>query len=150
MKPRFVVGIVIIVIAVFAVMGFAIAGNSNQEVQVNDIVKMKAQGEDLTQRPLKLTGVVVGESITYDPSTLHLEFDVVNSRNDLVNNLANTPRVRVVYHGIEPDTLVNEAQAIITGHIGADGKFYAGQSPDALMLQCPTKYQAAEVTPTGK
>ncbi len=149
MKPKFVVGIVIIVIAIFAVMGFAIAGNSNLEVQVSDVMKMKSQGEDLTQRPLKLTGVVVGNSITYNPSTLHLEFDVVNSRDDLVNNVATAPRVRVVYQGVKPDTLVDEAHAIVTGRMGADGKFYAGQSPDALMLQCPTKYQAADATPAA-
>jgi cytochrome c-type biogenesis protein CcmE len=144
MKPKFIIGIGIIVIAVFAVMGFAIAGNSNMEVQVNDLTTQKAQGVDLSQRALKLTGVVVGDSIAYDSSSMHLEFDVVNSRDDLLNNAANAPRIRVVYQGVKPDTLVNEAHAIVTGKLAADGKFHAGQSPDALMLQCPTKYQVAD------
>jgi cytochrome c-type biogenesis protein CcmE len=150
MKPKFLIGIGLILVAIFAVMGFAIAGNSNLEVQVNDIQAQKAQGVDLTQRALKLTGVVVGDSITYDPSTLHLEFDVVNSRDDLVSNLANAPRVRVVFQGVRPDTLVNEAHAIVTGKMGADGKFHAGQSPDALLLQCPTKYENADTTASSK
>ncbi len=150
MKPKFLIGIGLILVAIFAVMGFAIAGNSNLEVQVNDIQAQKAQGVDLTQRALKLTGVVVGDSITYDPSTLHLEFDVVNSRDDLVSNLANAPRVRVVFQGVKPDTLVNEAHAIVTGKMGADGKFHAGQSPDALLLQCPTKYENADTTASSK
>ena len=141
MKPKFIVGIVIVFIAVFAVMGFAIAGNSSMEVQVNEVVAQRAQGVDLTQRVLKLTGVVVGDSIAYDSSSMHLEFDVVNSRDDLLGNLAKAPRLRVVYLGVKPDTLVNEAHAIVTGKLGADGKFHAGQSQDALMLQCPTKYQ---------
>ncbi len=150
MKPKFLIGIGLILVAIFAVMGFAIAGNSNLEVQVNDIQAQKAQGVDLTQRALKLTGVVVGDSITYDPSTLHLEFDVVNSRDDLVSNLASAPRVRVVFQGVKPDTLVNEAHAIVTGKMGADGKFHAGQSPDALLLQCPTKYENADTTASSK
>jgi cytochrome c-type biogenesis protein CcmE len=150
MKPKFLIGIGLILVAIFAVMGFAIAGNSNLEVQVNDIQAQKAQGVDLTQRALKLTGVVVGDSITYDPSTLHLEFDVVNSRDDLVSNLANASRVRVVFQGVKPDTLVNEAHAIVTGKMGADGKFHAGQSPDALLLQCPTKYENADTTASSK
>lgn len=150
MKPKFLIGIGLILVAIFAVMGFAIAGNSNLEVQVNDIQAQKAQGVDLTQRALKLTGVVVGDSITYDPSTLHLEFDVVNSRDDLVSNLANAARVRVVFQGVKPDTLVNEAHAIVTGKMGADGKFHAGQSPDALLLQCPTKYENADTTASNK
>lgn len=150
MKPKFLIGIGLILVAIFAVMGFAIAGNSNLEVQVNDIQAQKTQGVDLTQRALKLTGVVVGDSITYDPSTLHLEFDVVNSRDDLVSNLANAARVRVVFQGVKPDTLVNEAHAIVTGKMGADGKFHAGQSPDALLLQCPTKYENADTTASNK
>jgi cytochrome c-type biogenesis protein CcmE len=150
MKPKFLIGIGVILVAIFAVMGFAIAGNSNLEVQVNDIEAQKAQGVDLTQRALKLTGVVVGDSIAYDPTTLHLEFDVVNSRDDLVSNLAKAPRIRVVFQGVKPDTLVNEAHAIVTGKLGADGKFHAGQSPDALLLQCPTKYQNADTTASNK
>jgi cytochrome c-type biogenesis protein CcmE len=144
MKPKFLIGIGIILVAVFAVMGFAIAGNSNLEVQVNEVVAQKAAGVDLTQRALKLTGVVVGDSVAYDPASLHLEFDVVNSREELVNNLAQAPRIRVVYQGVKPDTLVNEAHAIVTGKMSADGKFHAGQSQDALMLQCPTKYENAD------
>jgi cytochrome c-type biogenesis protein CcmE len=144
MKPKFVIGIGIIAVAVIAVMAFAIAGNSSMEVAVNDVVAKQSQGVDLTQRALKLTGVVVGDSIQYDASSLHLEFDVVNSRDDLVSNITKAPRLRVVYQGVKPDTLVNEAHAIVTGKLAADGKFHAGQSQDSLLLQCPTKYQNAD------
>ena len=144
MKPRFLIGIGVILVAVVAVMAFTIAANSNLEVKVNDLVAQQAKGEDLSQRALKLTGIVVGESIAYDPAKLHLEFDLVNSRDVLVNSLATAPRVRVVYQGVKPDTLVHEASAIVTGKVAADGKFHAGDSPDALMLQCPTKYENAD------
>jgi cytochrome c-type biogenesis protein CcmE len=142
MKPKFLIGIGAIFVAVIAVMAFTIMGNSSMEVQVNDLLAQEKSGADLSQRSLKLTGWVVGDSIAYDPNTLHLEFDVVHSREDLVNNLPNTQRVRVVYQGVRPDTLVNEARAIVTGKVNSsDGKFHAGSSPDALLLQCPTKYE---------
>jgi cytochrome c-type biogenesis protein CcmE len=144
MKLKFIIGIGIVIVAVAALMGFAIAGNSSLEVKVNEVVAQRAQGMDLSQRVLKLTGVVVGDSIAYDASSMHLEFDVVNSRDDLAGNLAKASRLRVVYQGLKPDTLVNEAQAIVTGKLGADGKFHAGQSPDSLMLQCPSRYQDAQ------
>jgi len=35
--------------------------------------------------------------------------------------------------------LKDEAQAIMTGHLGEDGIFYA----DELLLKCPTKYEEA-------
>ena len=144
MKPKFVIGIGVIAVAIAAVMGFALIGNSSLEVKVNDVIARQEAGADLTQRALKLTGIVVGDSIVYDPASLHLEFDVVNSRDDLVNNLADAPRLRVVYRGVKPDTLVNEAHAIVTGKLAPDGKFHAGDAPDALLLQCPTKYENAE------
>ena len=144
MKPKFIVGIVIIVIAALAVMAFAINGNSNLEVKVSEVVAQQARGADLSQRALKLTGFVVGDSITYDSSALHLEFDVVDTREDLVNHLATAPRIRVVFQGVKPDTLVHEAHAIVIGKVASDGKFYAGKSQDALMLQCPTKYESVD------
>jgi cytochrome c-type biogenesis protein CcmE len=37
-----------------------------------------------------------------------------------------------------PDLLKDEAQAIVTGKLGADGVFVA----DELLLKCPSKYAA--------
>ena len=45
----------------------------------------------------------------------------------------------MVYNGVKPDLLRDEAQAIMTGKLGADGVFYA----DELLLKCPTKYEDA-------
>jgi len=45
----------------------------------------------------------------------------------------------VVYIGPKPDLLRDEAQAIMTGHMAADGIFYA----DELLLKCPTRYEQA-------
>ena len=48
-------------------------------------------------------------------------------------------RMQAIYIGPKPDLLRDEAQAIMTGHIGEDGVFYA----DELLLKCPTKYEEA-------
>jgi cytochrome c-type biogenesis protein CcmE len=141
MKPKFLIGIGLIFAAVIAVMAFTILGNSSMEVKVNDLLARQQKGELTAGRSLKLTGVVVGDSVVYDPATLKLEFDIVHDRDQLESNLANAQRVRVVYAGVKPDTLVNEAHAIVTGKLAGDGKFHAGTSPDALLLQCPTKYE---------
>jgi cytochrome c-type biogenesis protein CcmE len=49
------------------------------------------------------------------------------------------PRLQVVYQGVKPDLLRDEAQAIMTGKLGEDGVFYA----EELLLKCPTKYEEA-------
>ena len=144
MKPKFLIGIGLILAAVIAVMVFTVAGNSSMEVKVNDLIAKEQAGTLTPDRSLKLTGLVVGDSITYDPNSLKLEFDVVHDRDQLMNNLSQAQRVRVVYQGVKPDTLVHEANAIVTGKLGSDGKFHAGNSPDALLLQCPTKYDDAD------
>lgn len=141
MKPKFAIGIGLIFAAVVAVIAFTIAGNSSTEVRVNDLLDKQRSGQVTPDRSFKLVGMVVGDSISYDPLTLHLEFDVVHDRDHLVNRLAGAPRIRVVYRGTKPDTLVHEASAIVTGRLGADGKFYAADSPDSLLLQCPTRYE---------
>jgi cytochrome c-type biogenesis protein CcmE len=46
------------------------------------------------------------------------------------------PRLEVVYEGVKPDLLQNEAQAIMRGRLGADGRFVA----DDLLLKCPSRY----------
>lgn len=142
MKPKFVIGIGAILAAVTAVMVFAIAGNSSTELKVNDLLTKVSSGE-VADRSFKVTGIVVGDSIVYDQNTLDLQFDLVNAREDVHVTPVTAPRIRVKYRGVRPDTLVHEATAIVTGKIGADGKFVANDSPDALLLQCPTKYESA-------
>ena len=51
----------------------------------------------------------------------------------------NRSHLQVIYNGPKPDLLRDEAQAIMTGHLGEDGIFYV----DELLLKCPTKYEEA-------
>jgi len=48
-------------------------------------------------------------------------------------------RLPVVYEGVMPDLLRDEAQAIMTGHLDENGLFHA----EELLLKCPTKYEEA-------
>ncbi|MFN3705692.1 MAG: cytochrome c maturation protein CcmE [Thermoflexales bacterium] len=143
MKPKFLIGLGLIVASIAAVITFAIMGNSSMEVRVNDLLAKQQRGEASSDRSFKLIGLVVGDSIRYDAQSLRLEFDVVNDREHLLNH-TKAPRVRVVYFGAKPDTLVHEASAIVTGRLSEDGKFYAANTPDSLLLQCPTKYDSAK------
>ena len=111
-------------------------------------------------KDIRVSGAVLGDSIAYNPDTLTLTFTVVNIPGDnkeieqmgglatvLHNAVVDTslPRMDVVYNGVKPDLLKNEAQAIMTGKIGTDGKFYASE----LLLKCPTKYEEAVPEQSG-
>jgi cytochrome c-type biogenesis protein CcmE len=118
------------------------------------IDELLGRGPDVVGQSVRLTGAVLGEDIQYNPETLTLSFTIVNipADQDLVNaagGLAEAlheavldedrSHLQVVYVGVKPDLLRNEAQAIVTGELGEDGIFYANE----LLLRCPTRYEEA-------
>ncbi len=116
------------------------------------IGEMLAQKETLQGRALRISGAVDGATIVYDAPSLTLRFVLADVPTDMeaieqagglaaalhraVNDLG-AARVEVVYVGPRPDLLRHEAQAIVTGHLGGDGVFYA----DELLLKCPARYE---------
>ena len=125
----------------------------NQEY-FSTVDELKAMGSSAYDRNLRLSGAVLGDTIQYDPQTLTLTFEVAHIPGDFAEveaqgGLAEVlraavadptrTRITVVYVGPKPDLLRSEAEAIMTGRLGADGIFYA----DELLLKCPTKYEEA-------
>jgi cytochrome c-type biogenesis protein CcmE len=118
------------------------------------VEELISRGDSVGDRELRISGAVIGDTISYDPQTLTLKFEIAhvtgdNAEIEAQGGLAevlhaaatdpNRPRLQVVYNGVKPDLLRHEAQAIMTGRMGADGAFYA----DELLLKCPTKYEEA-------
>jgi cytochrome c-type biogenesis protein CcmE len=112
-------------------------------------------------RSLRVSGAVMGDSIEYDAQTLRLSFVVAhvpgdNAEIEAQGGLAevlhqavidpNRSHLTVVYTGVKPDLLRDEAQAIMTGKLGEDGNFYA----EELLLKCPTKYEEAVPEQSGE
>ena len=116
--------------------------------------ELNATGSAVVDKNLRVSGAVVGDTIQYDPQSLTLSFEVAhvpgdNAELETEGGLAvalheavidpSRPRMKVVYVGPKPDLLRDEAQAIMTGHLGEDGVFYA----EELLLKCPTRYEEA-------
>ncbi|MDD2921945.1 MAG: cytochrome c maturation protein CcmE [Anaerolineales bacterium] len=150
-KTKFILGGLLILAAVAYLIVSSTQASKEYFMTVNEV---KAEGAAAVGKSLRLSGAVVGDTIEYDASTLTLTFEVAHVTGDndeiaaqgglaavLKQAAADTTRerVKVVYVGPKPDLLRNEAQAIMTGKIGADGVFQA----DELLLKCPTKYEQA-------
>lgn len=118
------------------------------------IEELRAMGDRAIGRNLTVSGAVLGESIVYDPAIPRVTFTIVQVPADpkevaragglaaVLHAAVNNPdasRLEVVYNGVKPDLLKHESQAIIRGHLGEDGRFYA----DEVLLKCPTRYQEA-------
>ena len=150
-RAKFIVGGLLILAAVIYLIVSATQANAEFFMTVNEL---RSKGNSLVGRSLRISGAVIGDSIQYDPQTMNLTFKIAhvpgdNAAIEMGGGLASVlhtavtdptrARLTIVYNGPKPDLLRDEAQAIVTGHLGEDGIFYA----DELLLKCPTKYQEA-------
>lgn len=148
---KFIIGGLLILAAIVYLIMSSAQANAQYFMTIDEV---GANGGDLQGRDLRVSGAVVGDSIQYDPQSLTLTFTVAhipgdNKEIEQAGGLAEVlhlavsdpsrSKMEVVYNGPKPDLLRNEAQAIMTGSIGQDGKFYA----DELLLKCPTRYEEA-------
>lgn len=150
-RMKFIVGGLLIITAIAYLIISSTRASAQYFLTVDELI---AKGSSVSDRDLRISGAVIGDSIKYDPQTLTLTFDVAhvpgdNKEIEAQGGLAevlhaavsdpNRARLKVTYNGVKPDLLRNEAQAIMTGKIGSDGVFQA----EELLLKCPTKYEEA-------
>lgn len=150
---KFVFGGIVIVAAIIYLMVSSLQANVQYFLTVDEVLEKQNSGE-LTGRNIRLSGAVLGDSIQYDMDTLELRFTIVHVPADIklvedegglaaaLHNAVMDPtrsQLEVVYYGARPDLLQNEAQAILTGELIANGVFEA----DELLLKCPTKYEGS-------
>lgn len=154
---KFVIGGMLILGAVVFLIWSATASTSEYFLTIDEL---NAKGASIVNKNLRVSGAVIGDTVQYDPQTLTLTFEVAhvsgdNAQLETEGGLAEAlhqavldpsrKRMTIVYVGPKPDLLRNEAQAIVTGHLGEDGIFYA----DELLLKCPTKYEEAVPNQAG-
>jgi len=150
-RGKFLIGGLLILAAVIYLIASSTQASAEYFMTVDEV---KAQGSAAVGRNLRLSGAVVGDTIAYDPQTLTLTFEIAHVPGDqaaiedegglaeVLHQAVIDPgrsRVKVLYVGVKPDLLRNEAQAIMTGKMEADGIFHA----DELLLKCPTRYEKA-------
>jgi len=148
-RSKFLIGGLLILAAVVYLIVSSTQANAEYFMTVDEL---KAKGQSALGKNLRVSGAVIGDTIRYDPQTLTLTFEVANVPGDqkeveaqgglaaVLHAAVTDPRrtrLKVIYAGPKPDLLKNEAQAIMTGRLDADGIFRA----DELLLKCPTKYQ---------
>jgi cytochrome c-type biogenesis protein CcmE len=148
---KFVIGGILILGAVVFLIWSSTAASAEYFLTIDEL---NAKGSGVVDKNLRVSGAVIGDSIQYDAQSLTLSFDVAHVPADnlaietegglaeVLHQAVMDPgrsRIKVVYVGVKPDLLRNEAQAIMTGHMGNDGVFYA----EELLLKCPTRYEEA-------
>jgi len=150
-RMKFIIGGLLIVGAILYLIFTATQSTAQFFLTVQEL---KDRQSSLVGKNVRISGAVVGETITYNSQTLELKFTVANMPADIkeidalgglgvvLNKAVNdpkAPRLSVYYKGPKPDLMKGEAQAIMDGKLLADGTFVA----DTLLMKCPTRYEQA-------
>jgi len=135
-----------------AVIYLIVSGTGGAARYFLTVEELQAMEDETVGRNITVSGAILGKSIAYDSSVPRVTFTIVQvpgnpKEVEQAGGLAaalhaavndpDTPRLEVVYNDVKPDLLQHEAQAIIRGHLGDDGRFYA----DEVLLKCPTRYE---------
>ncbi len=89
------------------------------------VTELLAEGS--SDRIVRATGTVVGETIDWDVAELLLRFDLTYEGGSISVN----------YHGARPDLLEDGIEAVVEGRYQGESRFEA----DAILLKCPSKYE---------
>ena len=140
---KFLIGGLLMLAAVVYLIVTGTSSGAQYFMSIDDLLR----NPDYIGKTVRMSGAVIGESIQYDSRTLSLDFTVAHipvETTDLARTLhdavTNPSAARLKVHldnEVMPDLLTNEAQAILTGQLGADGVFYATE----LLLKCPSRYE---------
>ena len=123
-------GIVIAGLIVATALGYLIVtGMRDTMVFYYTVSEVSSERDTLGNVPLRVAGKVVAGTIQVS-DTNHLDRRFVIQEGGF--------QIPVTYHGITPDTLVDGADAVVEGKLGADGVFHA----TFVMAKCPSKYEA--------
>jgi len=148
-KVKFILGGLLIVAAIAYLIVSSTKASAQYYLTIEELNQARATYAD---REIRLSGAVIGDTIEYNATTGDLSFDVANipadnkeieAKGGLAQVLhdatmnPDAPRLHVLYNGVRPDLLNNEAQAIMTGKLDAQGNFVASE----LLLKCPSKYE---------
>lgn len=128
MKPKklkFVAGAAIIL---GAVVLLAISGLEESKAYYQTIPELKAMGPRSEGARVRVAGMVVPGSIVRREEGVEFK---ISQENDVLT-------IRYVGREPVPDTLVDDAQAVVEGHILRDGSFEASQ----VQAKCASKYEA--------
>ena len=128
-QTKFIVGGAIIVAVVAYLIASSLGGSQTYYMTVGEL---KGKGAAAVGQKVRVAGIVSGDSIQVDDRNLNLRFEMADESGQLT----------VAYHGIRPDMLRDQAEAVVEGKLNGQGVFDA----NSLLLKCPSKYEAAATT----
>lgn len=123
-QMKFVVGAIIIFAAIAYLVYSAVGSAGAYYLTVSELQQQAAEHHG---KNVRVSGVVVDDSVNYDSSKLILQFNIKDDQGTLP----------IYFNGPKPDNFSRAAEAIVEGKYGDDGVLYA----KTLLLKCPSRYE---------
>jgi cytochrome c-type biogenesis protein CcmE len=124
---RISLSVIVMVSALSWLMYASVRDGAEYYKTVDEVVANPAEWHG---KRLQVHGHVLGDPMM-NPSTLEYRFTMH----------ANGQKIDAVYKGVVPDTFKAEAEVVVKGRLGDDGRVHI--EPDGIMAKCPSKYEAA-------
>jgi cytochrome c-type biogenesis protein CcmE len=122
-KTKFVVGGVVIVLAILYLIYTGIQSSSAYFLTVDELHARS----DMVGRTVRVSGWVDANTIEFNNKELILDFEIFSDEGG---------RLPVVFNGPKPDQMREGAEAIVEGKF--DGNQFTAQT---LLLKCPSRYE---------
>ncbi|MBN1560416.1 cytochrome c maturation protein CcmE [candidate division KSB1 bacterium] len=126
MKPKIIIGIVIIVGALIFLLYSGFEDNAAYYLTISELFAKEDIGPE---DGVRIHGYVDPASIRWDAQAIEVTFLLHEGGDTLC----------VYYQGVKPDQLAAAQRVVAEGYLRADGVFQARK----IMLKCPSKYEVS-------
>lgn len=124
MKPKIIIGVVLIIAALAFLIFSGFKDNASYYLTVSELA---ARPEITPEDGVRIHGYVDPATIKWDAHALEVYFKLFDQGDTL----------QIFYRGVKPDQLADAQQVVAEGHLRPDGVFHA----DRILLKCPSKYE---------
>lgn len=126
---KVLIGALVVVAAIVYLVASGMRGATVYSLTVGEL---KDRGPDVVGQGVRVSGILDGDTVSFDSQALLLTFTLRDGDQSLP----------VLYEGVKPDNMKDDAEVIVEGKLRPDGTLEA----KTLLFKCPSKYEAADPT----
>ena len=125
MKKRYLIGGIIIILAVAYLIFVNLGSSVSYYLTVSEFMDRKGE---LNNTSVRVIGEIVGDSVQWDAENVELKFDITEGGETL----------SILYNGAKPTGFEPGSNILVEGKLQPDNVFLAKQ----LIMRCPSKYES--------
>lgn len=126
-RKRIILAVIVVAVALGVLIYVGVNQFTTYYLTVSEFLE---KGDSLIGKQVRVTGLVVPESVKWDTGNVTLDFTIADGNASLA----------VVYRGVVPDTFKAGQDVVVEGKYDAQGMFLASK----LITKCPSKYEPSQ------